>query len=110
MGARPAHTDGERGERRVPKLGPGENPPFGFSEPGSAPPWLPQPAEWKGLTAEAQVGQEPSMLSLYRDALRLRRATPGLGDGPMAWLPSDPDVLAFTRGDRFACCVHTSDH
>ena len=28
-----------------------------------------------------------SMLSLYRAALRIRRAEPGLGDGPMTWLP-----------------------
>ena len=49
------------------------------------------------------------MLSLYRDALRQRRTTRGLGDGPMAWLPSDPDVLAFTRGDEFACVVNMSD-
>jgi len=110
MWRRSAHTDGVRDGCRVPMPWSGDEPPFGFSAPGAASPWLPQPAEWKGLTAEAQVGAESSMLSLYRDVLRLRRATPGLGDGPMAWSPSDPNVLAFTRGDGFACVVNMSDH
>jgi alpha-glucosidase len=38
------------------------------------------------------------MLRLYRDALRIRRASLALGDGPMTWLPvADGDVLAFDR-------------
>jgi alpha-glucosidase len=48
------------------------------------------------------------MLSLYRAALRIRRSVPGLGDGPMAWLPSDRDVLAFRRGDRFMSVTNMS--
>ena len=40
------------------------------------------------------------MLELYRTALRLRRAEPGLGDGPMTWLPAPGGVLAFARGQR----------
>jgi alpha-glucosidase len=43
------------------------------------------------------------MLELYRTALRLRRAEPALGDGPMHWLPAPDGVLAFGRGDL--CCV-----
>jgi alpha-glucosidase len=39
------------------------------------------------------------MLNLYRAALRIRRSEPGLGDGPMTWLTSADDVLAFRRGD-----------
>jgi alpha-glucosidase len=46
------------------------------------------------------------MLSLYRSALRLRTAEPGLGDGPMTWLDSAPGVLAFRRTDRFVCVVN----
>ena len=49
-----------------------------------------------------------SMLNLYRAALRIRRSEPGLGDGPMAWLPSDGDVLAFRRGDRFVSVTNMS--
>jgi alpha-glucosidase len=68
--------------------------------------WLPQPADWAALTVERQQGDAGSMLSLYRAALRLRRAE-RLGDGPMAWLPSAPEVLAFRRdGSGFACVVN----
>jgi alpha-glucosidase len=38
-----------------------------------------------------------SMLILYREALRIRRSAPALGDGPMAWQPSPDGVLAFDR-------------
>jgi alpha-glucosidase len=38
------------------------------------------------------------MLSLYRSALRIRRAEGALNDGSFAWIPSDPNVLAFGRG------------
>jgi alpha-glucosidase len=108
MWKRSGHTDGVRDGCRVPMPWSGDEPPFGFSPDGSASPWLPQPADWKGYTVAAQVGREHSMLSLYRHALRLRRTTPGLGDGPMAWLPCDPQVFAFTRGDEFACVVNMS--
>jgi alpha-glucosidase len=47
------------------------------------------------------------MLELYRAALRLRRAEPALGDGPMRWLPSPDGVLAFARGD-LSCVANLS--
>ncbi|MER7785081.1 hypothetical protein OHB02_24330 [Streptomyces albidoflavus] len=37
------------------------------------------------------------MLTLYRTALALRRATPGLGGGPLEWLESPEEVVAFRR-------------
>ena len=40
-------------------------------------PWLPQPKEWASLTAEAQAADPDSTLSMYRNALRLRREVPG---------------------------------
>jgi alpha-glucosidase len=49
------------------------------------------------------------MLALYRAALRLRRSvltTEYATEPTFAWLPGDPSVLAFTRGDRFACVVN----
>jgi alpha-glucosidase len=66
---------------------------------GAHRPWLPQPSDWAGYTVEAQSHDPASMLSLYRHALRIRRAEPDLGDGPLRWLDSAPGVLAFSRGD-----------
>jgi alpha-glucosidase len=76
----------------------GTEPPFGFSPPGAAAqPWLPQPKEWGDLTVEAESASDDSMLRLYREALRIRRASLALGDGPMIWLPAAGGVLAFDR-------------
>jgi alpha-glucosidase len=98
-------ADPGRDGSRVPLPWSGQEPPFGFSPPGAASePWLPQPKEWRELTVEAENGEAGSMLELYRSALRLRRAEPGLGDGSMTWLPSAKGVLAFDRGAS-VCCV-----
>ncbi|MFP3381784.1 hypothetical protein SB767_36305, partial [Bacillus sp. SIMBA_069] len=56
---------------RVPLPWRGSTPPFGFSPDGAtAPPWLPQPADWAGLIVQAQQSDPSSMLWLYRQALR----------------------------------------
>jgi alpha-glucosidase len=102
-------TDPGRDGCRVPLPWSGSRPPFGFSPSNAdAEPWLPQPASWTDLTVETQQSQPSSMLNLYRAALRIRRSEPGLGDGPMAWLPSDDDVLAFRRGDHFVNVTNMS--
>jgi len=46
------------------------------------------------------------MLSLYRAGLRLRRRMPWGDDASLRWLPSEDVVLAFARGERFACIVN----
>ena len=93
---------------RVPLPWANLEPPFGFSPPGAtAPPWLPQPKEWRELTVELQAGDPDSMLELYRAALRLRRAEPALGDGRLHWLPAAAGVLAFGRGD-LSCVANLS--
>jgi alpha-glucosidase len=48
------------------------------------------------------------MLELYRSALRLRRATEGLSTDRelLRWLPSEPEVLAYRRGEGFACVLN----
>jgi alpha-glucosidase len=94
---------------RVPLPWAGDEPPFGFSDLAEAgSPWLPQPAAWRGYTAELQEQLSDSMLALYRQALRIRRAKQALGDGPISWLEAPSGVLAFTRGRRFVCVINLS--
>ncbi|MFJ1562624.1 alpha-amylase family glycosyl hydrolase [Streptomyces erythrochromogenes] len=104
--------DGLRDGCRVPIPWDGSEPPYGFGPSGS---WLPQPPAWAGLSVAAQTGDPHSTLELYRAALELRRAMPGLGApgaGPspdprgMRWLPSPDGVLLFTR-PGFACTLNT---
>ncbi|MDF3287909.1 glycoside hydrolase family 13 protein [Streptomyces silvisoli] len=109
MYLRTGGADPGRDGCRVPLPWSGTVPPYGFSPPGSAAePWLPQPTDWAARTVTAQQGDPASMLELYRVALRLRRAEPGLGDGPMRWLPGPGEVLAFQRGPDFTCLVNLS--
>jgi alpha-glucosidase len=99
MWERSGHTNRGRDGCRVPLPWSGDATPFGYGAEGSTP-WLPQPAEWKNLTAEAQAADPGSMLALYRRALRLRRAEPALtGSDQLTWLSSPPDVLLFRRGE-----------
>ncbi len=98
MWERSGHTNRGRDGCRVPLPWSGDAAPFGNGPEGSTP-WLPQPAEWKNLTAEAQAGDPSSMLALYRRALRLRRAEPALGTASLTWLPSPDGVLCFRRGE-----------
>ncbi|MER7736236.1 alpha-amylase family glycosyl hydrolase [Streptomyces erythrochromogenes] len=104
--------DGLRDGCRVPLPWDGPEPPYGFGPAGS---WLPQPPAWAGLSVAAQTGDPHSTLELYRAALELRRAMPGLGApgaGPspdprgMSWLPAPDGVLLFTR-PGFACTLNT---
>lgn len=55
------------------------------------------------------------MLSLYREALRLRRSEPGFGTAGepgvlrLTWLDTAPEVLAFARTDGLVCVVNLAD-
>nr|WP_183428426.1 glycoside hydrolase family 13 protein [Leifsonia aquatica] len=109
MHFRSGGVDPGRDGCRVPLPWRGAAEPFGFSPAGAtAEPWLPQPASWAGLTVEAQQSDPASMLWLYRQALRIRRAEAGLGDGPFTWLDAPEGVLAFARGDRFVSVTNLS--
>ncbi|AJT67536.1 hypothetical protein T261_5920 [Streptomyces lydicus] len=95
--------DGFRDGCRVPLPWSGDLPPYGFGPGGS---WLPQPADWRRLTVEAQTGDPDSTLELYRAALALRRRLPGLGDGEISWQPAPEGLLAFRR-PGVLCTVNT---
>ncbi len=102
-------TERGRDGCRVPIPWSGETSPFGFSpDDASAPPWLPQPPDWRELTVEAQTGDERSMLELYRRALSLRRTQPALGDGKLSWREAPDGALAFVRHPGFMCIVNLS--
>ncbi len=63
-----------------------------------ATPWLPIPDEWAELSVAAQQGRADSMLTLYREALALRRASSALGRGELTWVSATEvadDVLVF---------------
>ncbi|GAA2644900.1 MULTISPECIES: glycoside hydrolase family 13 protein [Streptomyces] len=103
---RTAGQDGLRDGCRVPLPWSGAEPPYGFGPTGS---WLPQPAGWAGLSVAAQTGDPHSTLELYRAALELRRAMPGLGAPeagtgagaePGAAVGAEPDASA---GAPYAC-------
>ncbi|MFB7785052.1 glycoside hydrolase family 13 protein [Streptomyces vinaceus] len=103
---RSAGQDGLRDGCRIPLPWSGERPPYGFGPAGS---WLPQPGDWAPLSVAAQTGDPHSTLELYRAALELRRALPGLGSpdaGPLTWLPAPEGMLLFTR-PGFACTLNS---
>jgi glycosidase len=71
-----------------------------------AAPWLPPPAGWGERSVAAQTGDPDSFLTLYREALRIRRWHPALGAGldgshSMRWLESPGDALFFARDPGF---------
>jgi alpha-glucosidase len=88
---------------RVPVPWSGSPPSLGFGPPGGRPAWLPQPESWLGFSVEAQLADPSSTLSLYRNALKLRRR---IGSAGLTWIEAPPGVLAFRRGNDFACAVN----
>jgi len=106
MWLRSGGLDPGRDGCRVPLPWAGDEPPYAFSGPGSARPWLDQPGDWAPLSVAAQAADPGSMLGLYRSGLRLRRSVPWAGEPDLRWLPAPEPVLAFARGERFACLVN----
>jgi alpha-glucosidase len=101
------HTIRGRDGARIPLPWSGTQPPFGFTEAGVRP-WLPQPADWREYTAEAEAGAQDSMLSFYRRALAGRRQHLEGADPGLAWVDADADVLVFDRGQALRCVVNLS--
>jgi alpha-glucosidase len=105
MWRRSGGVDPGRDGCRVPIPWSGSRQPYGFSS-DAARPWLDQPDDWGTLTVEAEDRDPASMLNLYRTGLRMRRESPWGEAADLEWLPSQPSVLAFARGERFVCLVN----
>jgi alpha-glucosidase len=103
---RSGYTDRGRDGCRVPLPWSDEQSPFGFSFAADVEPWLPQPPAWKCSTVEAQTGDPESMLSLYQEALELRRTSLAALPEDLEWLDYGDQVVAFRRGDGFVCIVN----
>lgn len=104
-------TDGLRDGCRVPIPWSGDAPTYGFNTTGES--WLPQPNDWAGLTVDAENGDDESTLTMYREALRIRREEQALGEGPLTWLSTDHDLLVHRRGegsDAIISVLNMSDH
>jgi len=60
-------------------------------------PWLPLNPDWRTRNVAAEASNARSILSLYRDLLRLRRAHPALSVGDVRLLSAHGHVLAYER-------------
>ena len=89
------HAERGRDGCRVPIPWEGDAPSYGFGPTDAS--WLPQPASWADYALDRQRDVPGSTYELYRSALRLRREH-GLGRGPLTWLETAADVLAFRTG------------
>jgi alpha-glucosidase len=100
-------TKPPRDPSRVPLPWEGSEPPFGFS-PGSES-WLPMPHEWAGLTVEAQLEDAGSMLSLYRQAIELRKTHPAFAGGALEWFGAPAGCFAYRRKTGgLVCALNTT--
>ncbi len=104
---RSGFTERGRDGERVPLPWEGSEPPFGFGS--SSESWLPMPAEWRSFTVEAQLKDPASTLSLYREALRLRRELTELHGSSFGWEPAPEGCLAYRRGPNLVVALNAGD-
>lgn len=104
---RSGHTDRGRDGCRVPMPWEGNQPSFGFSQ--SEWTWLPMPNEWGPVTAESQLEDTGSTLSLYRTAIELRKQHRAFSGEALEWFGAPPGCFAFRRkGGGLTCALNTS--
>lgn len=104
---RSGHTERGRDGERVPMPWQGTEPPFGFGSSDQS--WLPMPPSWSALTVEAQQADPDSTLSLYRQALELRRSLPELSGSEFRWQDAPEGCLAYRRGPNLIIALNASD-
>jgi alpha-glucosidase len=68
-----------------------------------AEPWLPWPPEAAARNAQAQRGDDDSILALYRRLLRARRASPALQAGSWRLLDAPAGTLVYERAAAGDC-------
>ena len=107
MRERSGHTERGRDGERVPMPWGGEKPPYDFTAGPRT--WLPMPDTWADATVEAQLDNASSTLSLYRQALQLRREHPGLAGPELEWYGAPVGCLAFRRSGGLVCALNASD-
>lgn len=100
---RSSGADAGRDGCRVPLPWTTAGPSFGFGLGGSP---FPQPEWFAEVAVDAQSGRLGSTLTLYREALALRRALRGCPT--LEWERSEPGVLHFSRGTRH-CLTNFTD-
>jgi len=96
------HTKKGRDGCRVPIPWEPDGPSLGF---GAGEAWLPQPVQYAGLAASTQENDPDSMLTLYREAVRLRRQYM-CDDTSLVLGDAGPEVLGFTRGNGVRCIAN----
>jgi alpha-glucosidase len=82
-------------------------PALGFSPNGAS--WLPQPESFTPLARDLQAGDPDSTLSMYRDALALRRNY-ALGDGTLEWLTHPGGRVVAFRNGPVSVMINMSGH
>ncbi len=91
---------------RIPMPWQGDAPPYGFSTTPQT--WLPMPGDWKALTAENQLEDVDSTLSLYRLAIELRKTRPEFSGDEIEWYGAPEGAIAYRRAEgRLVCAVNT---
>ncbi|HYQ66750.1 alpha-amylase family glycosyl hydrolase [Actinophytocola sp.] len=88
---------------RVPLPWQDGEPPFGFSPGTSA--WLPMPPEWAKLTVERQLEDADSTLSLYRQAVDLRKTHRAFSGDELEWYGAPAGCFAYRRKGGGLICV-----
>ncbi|MGH3671745.1 MAG: DUF3459 domain-containing protein, partial [Pseudonocardiaceae bacterium] len=64
---------------------------------------------WAAYAVETQLEDPDSMLSLYRQALELRKGNPAFAGTELEWYGPPPGCLAFRRkGGGLVCAVNAS--
>ncbi len=82
-------------------------PALGFSPNGAS--WLPQPESFAPLARDLQAGDPDSTLSMYRDALALRRNY-ALGEGTLEWLTHPGGRVVAFRNGSVTVMINMSGH